>query len=249
MPAYALIDADGYPFGAGEHPTHVPDGAVPLGHPEDLKRLATLRWLDGRWSERPVLRAPDVDEGAVFFDLLPAEAQISLTDAITGDPIKTPAPTAGFPLLRLPKGSYHLRITAPNPWVDIDQLIDVDGGSPQRMVDALMNAKRAARDRVNAAAGRARLALVTDIPGQQAIYQAKEAEARAWMAALPLTLTDYPLLAAEVGITAPNAAQLAQLWLNMGHMFRAAAAQSEGARMTALAAIDAAKTPEELHAR
>jgi hypothetical protein len=42
-----------------------------------------------------------------------------------------------------------------------------------------------------------------------------------------------------VGITAPTGSELAQLWLNMAHIFRLAAAASERARMQALAAVDA----------
>ena len=80
------------------------------------------------------------------------------------------------------------------------------------------------------------------------IYLAKEAEARAWIADPAPDPANYPLLSAEVGITAPDAASLAQLWLNMAVLWRAAAAQLEALRMTIGAAIDAAETPEDVAA-
>lgn len=88
--------------------------------------------------------------------------------------------------------------------------------------------------------------LITDLPGQDMIYLAKESEARAWVADPSPDLAAYPLLAAEAGLTAPNADQLAQLWLNMAALWRAAAAQLEGLRMSMQAAIAAAPTAEEL---
>jgi hypothetical protein len=249
MPTFAFLDDDGYPTTAGMHPTAIPAGAVPLGHPDDLTRLPALRWQNGRWTLRPVLPAPVINGGDLWFDGLPDAAQITLNDAITGDPVRVPARIAGTVSVTLTKGSWHLRITAPNPWMDYEALIDIDGGSPQRALDALANARRAARARVNERAGQARLALVTDISGQTAIYQAKEAEARAYLAAgAPDDLHDYPAIAAEIGITAPTAYQLAQIWLFMAAQFRMAAAASEHARLSALAAVDAAPSIEALEA-
>jgi hypothetical protein len=47
---------------------------------------------------------------------------------------------------------------------------------------------------------------------------------------LPQTLDDFPLMAAEVMITAPDAWQLAQVWLNMRAHLRLVGAQSERVR-------------------
>ncbi|WP_112312326.1 hypothetical protein [Pseudogemmobacter bohemicus] len=93
-----------------------------------------------------------------------------------------------------------------------------------------------------------RAGLITALPGQDMIYLAKEAEARAWIGATDPDIAAFPLLSAETGITAPDAGQLAQLWLNMADLWRAAAASLEALRLSTLAAIAAAQTPEDITA-
>ncbi|WP_370206737.1 hypothetical protein, partial [Pararhodobacter marinus] len=83
---------------------------------------------------------------------------------------------------------------------------------------------------------------------QDLIYQAKEAEARAYVADPSPDLADYPLLSAETGITAPDAAALAALWISLSADWRATAATLEALRMTTGAAIDAAATEAEIAA-
>lgn len=100
--------------------------------------------------------------------------------------------------------------------------------------------KARAAARINSAASNLRSHYITAIPGQEMIYLAKEAEAVRYLAEAPETLDGYPLLAAEVGITAPTAYQLAQLWANMSALWRGVAAQIEAVRMTAIYAIEAA---------
>jgi hypothetical protein len=102
--------------------------------------------------------------------------------------------------------------------------------------------REAAIGRVNARAGRARRRFITVIPGQEMIYLAKEAEARRYVEAVPVpgTLDDFPFLAAEVGITAPDAATLADVWLLMAAELRAVGAQIEHLRLGAVADIDVA---------
>ncbi len=99
-------------------------------------------------------------------------------------------------------------------------------------------------ERVNRMAGDLRRRIYTDIPGQDALYLEKRAEALAYVAATlaqggtePALLDAYPLLASEVGITAPSAWQLAQLWLNRSDQFKRVGAATEQARMRAIAAI------------
>lgn len=106
----------------------------------------------------------------------------------------------------------------------------------------LARAKADAIARVNAAAGTLRGRYITIIPGQEMIYLAKEAEARAYLAETPepATLDAYPLIAAEVGITAPTPYTLAQTWANMAAIWRGIAAQIETARLGAVAQIEAA---------
>lgn len=111
-----------------------------------------------------------------------------------------------------------------------------------RAAALLAQAKADAIARVNAAAGTLRGRYITIIPGQEMIYLAKEAEARAYLTESPEpeTLASYPLIAAEVGITAPSAYAIAQVWANMAAIWRGIAAQIETARLGAVAQIEAA---------
>jgi hypothetical protein len=92
---------------------------------------------------------------------------------------------------------------------------------------------------INEAAAKARLRYITDLPGQQMIYLAKQDEATAYLAANhePATLAAFPFLAAEVGITAPTAYELAQIWLNMAALWISVATQIERQRMVEIKLI------------
>ena len=111
-----------------------------------------------------------------------------------------------------------------------------------RAAEALAEAKSRARADLAAAVAAARAAYITTLPGQQMIYMAKEAEARAYVSDPAPDMASYPLLSAEVGITAPDAWQLAQIWLAMADIWRSAAAQIEALRLSTAAAIEAAVT-------
>lgn len=65
--------------------------------------------------------------------------------------------------------------------------------------------------RINAACGAARLRFITEIPGQQMTYLAKEEEARRYKAEIvpPADLSDYPFLAAEMAATGEEDADAA----------------------------------------
>lgn len=93
---------------------------------------------------------------------------------------------------------------------------------------------------VNHLAGVTRQKYITTIPGQDMIYMAKEREALAFLAAPTTDLMSYPMIAAEIGITAPTPWQLAQVWANVSVYWRGVAAQIEGARMQAIADVEAA---------
>lgn len=111
-----------------------------------------------------------------------------------------------------------------------------------RQASDLAGLKAEAIALINAKAGRTRQQFITTSPGQDMIYIAKEREALAFLAAPVDDLTAYPLLAAEVGVTAPTAWQLAQLWANVAVYWRGIAAQIEGARMRAIAQLKDATT-------
>lgn len=106
-------------------------------------------------------------------------------------------------------------------------------------LEVLAEAKSAALARITAAVQGLRLRLVTPLPGQEAIYLQKQAEAARYVAN-PGPLDGFPFLAAEVGVTAPTAEELAQLWLNMAHIFAVVGSVTERARKAAEGGIAAA---------
>lgn len=103
-------------------------------------------------------------------------------------------------------------------------------------------AKTTAIARVNGWAARERSRYITVSPGQDMIYLAKEAEALRYLADPAPVLADYPLIAAELGITAESADQLAQIWAYLGHAWRGLAAGIETTRLGTIAQIEAAQT-------
>ena len=111
---------------------------------------------------------------------------------------------------------------------------------------ALQKVKTEAVAAINAASGLTRQKFITTSPGQEMIYIAKEREAIAYLTdPVPLPV-NYPLITAEVGVTAPTAWELAQVWLNVSVYWRNIAAQIEGARMRGIAGIEAASSVDQV---
>nr|RDS95568.1 hypothetical protein DWF04_06045 [Cereibacter sphaeroides f. sp. denitrificans] len=104
----------------------------------------------------------------------------------------------------------------------------------------LEQARRAGIECINRAADAVRRRYVTAITGQDMLYLRKEAEARNYIAAVDPDLDDYPLIAAEVGITAPTAWQVAQVYLGLSAIWISLAAPLETARLGAIATIETA---------
>ncbi len=105
-------------------------------------------------------------------------------------------------------------------------------------------AKAQAIAKINEIVGVTRQKYITTSPGQDMIYIAKEREALAFLVAPTQDMTSYPLLAAEIGVTAPTAWELAQVWANVSVYWRGIAAQIEGIRMRAIAQVEAASDPQ-----
>lgn len=105
-------------------------------------------------------------------------------------------------------------------------------------------------DAVNKQTGDTRALFVTNADLQQLIYNAKEAEAYAYINSdpPPENLAEFPFLAAEIGIIAPTAYELAQIWINMSAQWRYVGAFLEGLRAGAIQQIEAATTHDELEA-
>ncbi|WP_420343956.1 hypothetical protein [Paenirhodobacter sp.] len=112
----------------------------------------------------------------------------------------------------------------------------------------LAEARAAALAQITALRGAARLAYITDIPGQEAIYIAKLEEARAWLAAVDPDIADYPLIGSEVGVTAPTPYEVAQVFLNLNALWVQVAAAIDGGCFAAEAAVQAATAPEDVAA-
>lgn len=112
--------------------------------------------------------------------------------------------------------------------------------------EELTRAKAQAIVLVNDYSGEVRRKFVTDIPGQEALYLLKEREARDWLSAEGPNLTDYPLIAAEVGITGDSPDQVAQVYLNLGAIYLQAAAVLEQARLGQIAAVEVAASKSEI---
>lgn len=101
--------------------------------------------------------------------------------------------------------------------------------------------------RIDSAAHTERLQHIT--PNMDGIYLEKRREAQRYIAdGSPSDLSEYPFLANEVGVTAPTAYELAQLWLNLDHLWRHIAAEIENRRLSAKNAARAATNPAEVEA-
>jgi hypothetical protein len=90
----------------------------------------------------------------------------------------------------------------------------------------------------------ARLAWITPGAGQAAVYLMKREEAMAFAAAADPDPDDYPLLGAEVGITAPTLGEVAAIVTALADAWTQAAAAIEVIRLGAKRAIAEAETIE-----
>lgn len=143
-----------------------------------------------------------------------------------------PFTTLDLPRLRYRDGAWEQRTDLPEPKPPTAAEL------AERAAAILVRARIEASADINIRVGDLRRRIYTDIPGQDAMYLEKRAEAVAYVAEArgrgePATLADYPLLANEVGLTAPTAWTLAQLWLNLSDQFKRVGAATERLRMQA----------------
>ena len=141
----------------------------------------------------------------------------------------------------------------PGNWIEVpDQPLGdlgdwrVEGG--QLMRCGLGGAKAKAVTSINMAADTIRRRYVTQITGQDMLYMTKRDEAAAYLADPDPDLTNYPLLAAEVGITAPTAYHVAQVYLGLSAIWIALVAPLETARLGAIKQIEMAEDAETIEA-
>jgi len=89
--------------------------------------------------------------------------------------------------------------------------------------------------RINELTDEARSRLMPKIAGQETVYREKYEEAKTFLAQTPYPtdLTDYPFIAAEVGVNGATALDVAQLFWSKGQAFKSKMSQLENYRTTA----------------
>lgn len=108
--------------------------------------------------------------------------------------------------------------------------------------------------KVNSKVGAVRERYITVAPGQEMIYLGKEAEAKRLLAPysdLPPWQyagweQEYPFIAKEVGVTAPNPREVAETFLTLAAQWRAVGSDLEALRVSTNRALETAATPDEI---
>ena len=112
--------------------------------------------------------------------------------------------------------------------------------------EILESAKTSAKSRVDSMAGEVRQLIGSQGYGQEMTYLVKVAEAEKFMADPAPQESTYPMIYAEVGITAETPAGVATTVLEMHAMWRQIGAAIEAVRLGAKAEIANAETPDEV---
>lgn len=107
------------------------------------------------------------------------------------------------------------------------------------LVGSVTDIKSALKVEVDVAAETERLKYITPGNGQAMTYQQKVAEAQGYKAAINPKPTDYPILASEVGITAPTLSEVADTVLAAYRQWQQIGAAIEAIRLGAKRDIDA----------
>lgn len=108
------------------------------------------------------------------------------------------------------------------------------------IVGTLASVKTTLKAEVDKAAEAERLKYITPGTGQAMTYQQKVAEAQGYKAATNPNPADYPILASEVGITAPTLSEVADTVLAAYRQWQQIGAGIEAVRLGAKRDIDAA---------
>lgn len=105
--------------------------------------------------------------------------------------------------------------------------------------------KAGLKARLDTAAENERLKYITGGSGQTMTYLQKATEAAACLAETDPDPADYPLLAAEIGVTGATLAEVAQTVYDAHQMWRVIGAQIEAARLGGKAAIEGSSSVED----
>ncbi len=100
---------------------------------------------------------------------------------------------------------------------------------------------------INTLIGEIRSQYITTLPGQDLIYNAKEKEGIAYLNPDQIpTLADFPFISAEIGTTGQTAQEVAQVYLNLSHIWRTVAAQLEQIRLGYISKVNTAADTAEV---
>jgi len=154
----------------------------------------------------------------------------------------------GFGILntneKLPEDAVELSAEQYDLWVVEQHLLWVDGELVPDVVQTvpLVTIKTAQKVEIDRLAEIERLKYITPGAGQAMTYQQKVAEAQSYKAATNPKPADYPILASEVGITAPTLSEVADTVLAAYRQWQQIGAGIEAIRLGAKRDIDAAGT-------
>ncbi len=116
------------------------------------------------------------------------------------------------------------------------------------MTETLDEAKRRAKREIDLGAGSVRGGVITAVRGQSETYMAKEAEARAYEADPLPDMANYPMIAAEVGITGADTDAVAAAIITKASEWKILAAAIEAVRLGKKQEVDACTTVAEVYA-
>lgn len=134
-------------------------------------------------------------------------------------------------------------------WAVIQKWLDSghDIQPPQVVAPSLDEAKASLKKQIDEEAEATRLRYITGGAGQAMTYQQKATEAMACLAEVNPQMEDYPLLSAEIGITAETLLGVAQVVFEAHQGWRQIGGMIEGLRLGGKQAVDAAETVKAAH--
>lgn len=153
---------------------------------------------------------------------------------------------------------HRFRDPQGNEWVTLDDpTAEILDGYPLGTVEIAMapvqpvsldQAKAMLKASIDSAAEIERMKYITTGSGQAMTYMQKADEARSYLAATDPVPTDYPLISAEVGITAETIQEVAAIVNAAFTQWQQIGAAIEAARLGTKVAIEAATAAEEAQA-
>lgn len=139
--------------------------------------------------------------------------------------------------LYLKDGLIKVRPVCPGEYYSFD--ISSEGWIDDSL-KSLPEIKTKALKFVDEGCSKVRSLYITDIIGQEMIYTMKRDEAISYLNTSDPVLSDYPLISAEIGVTATTAYEVAQIYINMSDMFVQALAALENIRLGTVYTINSA---------